>query len=208
MGVKMSNLVENPEEYFKKFIRPRDELLAAMEAEAEREAIPIIGPLVGELLSLLARATRAALILELGTATGYSAIYLARGCEVSKGRVVTLESNPNMAARAKKNIKIAGLEDRIEIRVGDASGEIKKLNPPFDLIFMDIEKKDYLRALLDCHRLLKAGGLLVADNVGFADADDFNRAVFEHPGWRSVNLFSFLPLHSPEHDGLCLAIRL
>ncbi len=204
----MSNMLENPEAYFKKFVHPRNELLAALETEAEREEIPIVGPLVGELLSILARVTRATSILELGTATGYSAIYLAGECEASNGRVVTLEKNPDMAARAKVNIHKAGLDDRVEIRVGDALEEIKKMQTFFDLIFMDIEKKYYIRALPDCHRLLKAGGLLVADNVAFKDADDFNHAIFDHPGWRSVNLFSFLPLHSPEHDGLCLAVRL
>jgi predicted O-methyltransferase YrrM len=201
-------MVENPEAYFKKFVHPRNELLAALETEAEREEIPIVGPLVGELLSILARVTRATSILELGTATGYSAIYLARECEASNGRVVTLEKNPDMAARAKVNIHKAGLDDHVEIRVGDALEEIKKMQTFFDLIFMDIEKKYYIRALPDCHRLLKAGGLLVADNVAFKDADDFNHAIFDHPGWRSVNLFSFLPLHSPERDGLCLAVRL
>ncbi|UCH19591.1 MAG: O-methyltransferase [Deltaproteobacteria bacterium] len=203
----MSNLVKNPEEYFRKFIPPNNELLAALEEEAEREGIPIIGPLVGELLFILAGVIRASSILELGTATGYSAIFLARGCEAANGRVVTLESNPDIATRAKENIHKAGLQDRVEIRVGDALEEIKRLQTSFDLIFMDIEKRDYVRVLPDCHRLLKAGGLLVADNVGFEDADDFNRAIFDHPDWRSVTLFSFLPYHSPEHDGLCLATR-
>ena len=204
----MSNMIKNPEAYFKKLVHPRNELLAVLEEEAEREQIPIVGPLVGELLSMLARVTRATSILELGTATGYSAVYLARGCGAVKGRVITLESNPDMAARAKKNVHKAGLQDRIEIRVGDALAEINKMQTFYDLIFMDIEKKDYSRALPDCHRLLKAGGLLVADNVAFKDADDFNHTIFNHSGWRSVNLFSFLPLHSPEHDGLCLAVRL
>ena len=204
----MSNIFENPEAYFKKFVHPRNELLTALETEAEREAIPIIGPLVGELLSILARVTRATSILELGTATGYSAIFLARGCEAIKGRVITLESNPDLATRAKLNIHKAGFANRVEVRVGDAMKEIKKMQTFFDLIFMDIEKNYYIRALPDCYRLLKAGGLLVADNVAFKDADDFNHAIFSHPGWQSVNLFSFLPLHSPEHDGLCLAVRL
>jgi predicted O-methyltransferase YrrM len=204
----MSKMLENPEAYFTKLVHPRSELLAALEEEAGRENIPIIGPLVGELLSVLVQITRAASILELGTATGYSTIFLAQGCKAIQGRVVTLESNPDMAARASVNIHHAGLDDRIEIRVGDALAEITKMQASFDLIFMDIEKEYYIRALPDCHRLLKAGGLLVADNVAFKDADDFNQAIFRHPGWHSVSLFSFLPLHSPDHDGLCLAVRL
>ncbi len=77
----------------------------------------------------------------------------------------------------------------------------------FDYIFMDIEKQDYIKALPDCERLLVKGGLLVADNVGFKDADAFNRAISDNPTWRSVALFSFLPYHSPENDALCLALR-
>lgn len=204
----MSNLVENPENYFRQLLHPRDDVLATLEKEAERENIPIVGPVVGGLLSLLACTSRATSIMELGTATGYSAIFLARGCEALGGKVITLESNQRMADQAKQNIHRAGLSDRIEIKVGDALDAIQKMTTSFDLVFMDIEKKDYLRALPDCHRLLKKGGLLVADNVGFADADDFNHAIFRHSGWQSVHLFSFLPFHSPEHDGLCLAVRL
>jgi predicted O-methyltransferase YrrM len=204
----MSSIVENPEEYFRKLVHPRDELLWSLEEEAQREGIPIIGPVVGELLYILVQITQATSILELGTATGYSAIFLARGCKDSHGRVVTFENNQDMAARAQHNFVKAGLEDRIEIRVGDALAGIKKMKTVFDFIFIDIEKEDYIQALSDCYRLLNKGKLLVADNVGFKDADDFNRAIFSDPGWSSVNLFSFLPFHSPEHDGLCLALRL
>jgi predicted O-methyltransferase YrrM len=77
----------------------------------------------------------------------------------------------------------------------------------FDLIFMDIDKGDYLRVLPYCATLLKKNGLLVADNVGFQDADAFNRTIARHPQWTSVALFAFLPFHSPERDGLCLAVR-
>ena len=69
-------------------------------------------------------------------------------------------------------------------------------------------EEDTIRALPDIERLLKKGGLLVADNVGFKDADAFNRAIFGNPGWRPVPLFAFLPLHSPQHDELCIALKL
>jgi predicted O-methyltransferase YrrM len=203
----MSKILHNPEKYFKALIPERDELLLELEAEAERENIPIVGPLVGELLLVLARAANARHILEIGTATGYSAIYLARACEETNGRVVTLEYDSKMATRARRNFQKAGLGKRVEIHVADALETLAQLDREFDLIFIDIEKKDYARALPDCGRLLRKGGLLVADNVAFEDADEFNRRISGHPDWRSVSLFSYLPLHSPENDALCIAIR-
>ena len=203
----MSDIVENPEKYFGQFVPDRDSLLVGLESEAQQEKIPIIGPVVGELLYVLVRATRAKRILELGTATGYSAIFLARACRIFNGTVITLENDRAMAARARENIQRAGLEDNIEIRVGDALTELPLIQEEFDFIFIDIEKEDYIRALPHIERSLKYGGLLVADNVGFMDADAFNRAIAESAGWRPVSLFAFLPLHSPEHDGLCIALR-
>lgn len=204
----MSKIVDNPEKYFKDLIPARHELLIELEAEAERENIPIVGPLVGELLFILAAATRAQNILEIGTATGYSAIYLARGCESVDGRVITLELDRSRAASARQNFEKAGLGKRIEVREGDALNTLNELDDEFDLIFIDIEKKDYATALPDCGRLLRKGGLLVADNVAFKDADEFNRIISNHSDWRAVSLFSYLPAHSPENDALCIAIRL
>jgi predicted O-methyltransferase YrrM len=206
-GESMSAIVENPESYFRQFVPDRDPLLLGLEEDAQRKSIPIVGPVVGELLFILARATAAKTILELGTASGYSAIFLARACKNINGRVITLEKDPAMAAKAIKNFKTAGLEKHIEIRICDALQEISKMTIPFDFIFMDIEKEDYGHALPHCQKLLKKGGLLVIDNVGFKDADEFNQVIAHHPEWRMVSLFSFLPLHSPENDGICLALR-
>ena len=203
----MSDMIQNPEAYFRQFVPARDVLLQELEDEARREDIPIVGPVVGELLYILARTTQAGRILELGTATGYSTIYFARACETHQGRVVTLEIDRDMAHRALANIKKAGLEHLVENRAGDALKEMAALQGPFDLIFLDIEKADYIRVLPDCGRLLRNGGLLVADNTGFKDADEFNRAIMNDPRWRAVNLLALLPLHSPEQDGLCLALR-
>jgi predicted O-methyltransferase YrrM len=169
--------------------------------------IPIIGPVVGGLLYVLASAMQARHILELGTATGYSAIYLARACNVFGGKVVTLERDEGMAQRALANFQEAGLSDRIEIRVGDALEEMGRLKGPFDFIFMDIDKAEYSHALIQCERLLKRGGMLVADNVAFRDAHNFNQTMYKRPGWKPVHLLCFLPFHSPEQDGLCLALR-
>jgi len=204
----MAKMIDRPERYFKQFIPRRGNLLAELESEADREKIPIVGPVVGELLYILASVAKACRILELGTAIGYSAIYLARACQPLNGHVVTLENNSAIAARAQQNFKRAGVAGMIDIKVNDALETLQHLKGEFDFIFMDIEKQDYAKALPDCQRLLVKGGLLVADNVGFKDADAFNHIINDHPAWRSISLFSFLPFHSPEHDGVCLALRL
>jgi caffeoyl-CoA O-methyltransferase len=205
--VRMSNIVDQPEHYFRQFIPKREELLIELEAEAEREDIPITGPVVGELLYILACAAKSRRILELGTATGYSAIYLAKACEMFNGRVITLENDSNMAARARQNFQKIGVANRIEIRLGDAVETLHQMKMEFDFIFMDIEKQDYIRVLPDCERLLVKGGLLVADNVGFKEADEFNHLISDNAAWRSIALFSFLPFHSPENDALGIALR-
>jgi len=203
----MSRIVDPPEDYFRAFVHRGDPLLEEMESEAEAEKIPIVGPVVGELLFLIVAAMRARSVLELGTATGYSAVYLARACALNAGQLTTVEIDADMAARARRHIEAAGLTPHATVVCGEALPFMSTLKGSFDVIFMDIEKADYARALKDCHRLLRPGGLLVADNVAFPDADEFNRAVFKDPGWRPVSLFAFLPGHSPERDGLCLALR-
>ena len=203
----MTTIVDDPEAYFGRFVRQDDPLLQELEAEADAEHIPIVGPVVGELLYVLSRAIGARSILELGTATGYSAIFLARACAGNAGLLTTLELDPAFAARARKNLERAGLENQANVICGDVLAHLPQMAGAFDLVFMDIDKADYLRALPECHRLLRQGGLLVADNVAFADADRFNKTIFGDSGWRSVSLFAFLPKHSPERDALCLALR-
>lgn len=204
----MPDLIDNPEKYFRQFLPKRDQLLIELEEEARREEIPIVGPIVGELLHILASVTQARRILELGTATGYSTIFLARAFASTQGRLVTIDNDPDMAARAKINFHRAGLDQQIDILVGDSQEKLSEMDKSFDLVFLDIDKEYYASVLPHCRRLLKKGGLLIADNVGFKDADPFNRLISRSSEWRSVNLFAYLPLHSPEKDGLCLALRL
>ena len=204
----MSVMIPDPELYFRQRMPRRSTLLKTMEEEARQGDIPIVGPVVGELLYILARSTGAARILELGTATGYSAIYLAQACSETGGRLTALEWEASLARRAKENLEEAGLSKWVEIRCVNAIEEMARAQDPVDVVFMDIEKEDYLAMLPHCTRIVRPGGLLVADNVGFADADPFNRALSESPSWRSVSLYAFLPEHSPEKDGLCMAVRI
>jgi caffeoyl-CoA O-methyltransferase len=204
----MTNMIPDLEGYFRGLAPDSDALLRELEAEAESESIPIVGPVVGELLFVLARATGAARILELGTATGYSGIFLGRACAGIEGRVVSLELDEAMAQRARGNFARAGLSEVVEVRVGEALKLMAGISDTFDLVFLDIDKESYHPALTLCRRLLRPGGLLVADNVGFSGAVDFNRELLENPAWRAVHLLSFLPRHSPEHDGLALAVKL
>ncbi|MBM4287389.1 MAG: methyltransferase domain-containing protein [Deltaproteobacteria bacterium] len=201
-------MINDLENYFSGLVPWRSELLRKLEAEARQERIPIVGPVVGELLFILARAMNARRILELGTATGYSAIYLAQAVAPGLGRVITLEVDPAMAQRARDNIAAAGLSAQVEVQVGDALALMDGMAEPFDFIFMDIDKEGYLPALTRCHRLLRPGGLLLVDNTGFQGASDFNRELAQDPGWRWVNLLARLPQHSPELDGLALAVKI
>ncbi len=201
-------MIADPEQYFRNLIPSRDEILRELEQEAKDEGIPIVGPVVGELLYILTRAARAQRVLELGAATGYSAIYLAHGCEPVKGRVITLEWDERMAVRARNNIAKAGLAHMVEVQVGDAQKLMADMTGgTFDLVFMDIDKEGYFPALAHCHRLLKTGGLLIADNVGFAAADPFNQGILADRRWRAISLLCFLPDHSPEKDGLAFAVK-
>lgn len=204
----MAYMIPDPESYFRNFIPLRDELLIELEEQAQESNVPIVGPVVGELLYILARATNSRTILELGTATGYSAIYLARALKSPDGKLTTLERDEVMATKAGENIARAGLSDRVEIRVGDVIRVIQTLEGPYDMIFMDIDKEDYAGALSGCRRLLRLGGLLIVDNVAFQGAREFNQMIFNDNKWRSVPLFSLLPQHSPEQDALMLAVRI
>lgn len=203
----MNPMLTNPEGYFSQWIPERSQLMRTLEQEAQTEQIPIIGPLVGQLLYILARMHNAKHIVELGTAIGYSTLFLAKACIHNNGKVCSYDISPELVQRAKINIRSAGLDRVTQIYCEDGLAALKQRTDPVDMIFIDIDKEDYVRALPDCTRILRSGGLLFADNTGFKDALSFNQAIHESKQWESINLWCFLPLHSPEHDGLCLALK-
>jgi predicted O-methyltransferase YrrM len=119
----------------------------------------------GKFLSLLAGAIQARRILEIGTLGGFSTIWLARGAG-PEGRVVTLEYEPKHAEVARANLERAGVGDRVEIKVGAALHTLPTVTDgPFDLVFIDADKDNYVAYLEWAIRLARPGAIIVADNV-------------------------------------------
>jgi caffeoyl-CoA O-methyltransferase len=122
------------------------------------------GPVVGRLLELLVHATRARLVLEIGTFAGLSALAMAGGLAPG-GRIVTCEIDRERGEFARARFEAAGLADRIELRIGPAIETIESLDGPFDLVFIDADKTGYLAYYEAVLPKLSAHGLIVVDNT-------------------------------------------
>jgi predicted O-methyltransferase YrrM len=210
------------ERYLERLLPPREPLLREMEDQAAREDIPISDPEVGRLLSILARAANAGLILEIGTATGYGTLCLARGAPGS--RVVSIDADPQRLAAARAYLERAAVADRVELLEGAALDVLPRLEGPFDLVYIDAVKTEYRRYLDLVLPRLRVGGMVVIDNLlwggevaepepdgeatdangaGDASADAlraFNGYLMMHPQLESVVL--------PLGDGVGLATKL
>lgn len=145
-------------------------ILPELEGIAKERRIPIIGPLVGRFLYILARASRARRILEVGTAIGYSTIWLGLAARQNKGKVITVEIDRKTASEARSNIARAGLGMTVRIIEGDGVQVIPKLKGRFDMIFVDENKENYPRYIELCFRRLSRNGLMVADNALWSGA--------------------------------------
>lgn len=131
---------------------------------AKEENVPIIRRSMRSLLRVLLEMNRPARILEVGTAVGFSSILMARyGPEDC--RITTIENYEKRIREAKKNIAASGFGDRITLIRGDAGDVLKQLTDPFDFVFMDAAKGQYVIWLDDVVRLLRPGGVLLSDNV-------------------------------------------
>ena len=139
-------------------------VLDAIEQEALDSYVPIIRKSMQSFLKLLLAMKKPKRILEVGTAVGFSSIFMAEynpvPCEI-----VTIENYEKRVPIARENFKRAGKEQQITLIEGDATEVLKTLEEPFDLIFMDAAKGQYIHFLPDILRLLKTGGTLVSDNV-------------------------------------------
>src|SRR4051812_25263445 len=175
-----------------------------------------VTPLQGRLLELLARVAGARSILELGTLGGYSTIWLARGLGEG-GRIVTLEVSAGYARLARENLERAGVAGVVDLRVGPALDTLAQLEGPFDLVFIDADKRSNPEYLAEAVRLSRPGTLIVADNVVRAgavadpDADDpsvtgvrrFLELVAEHP---RLDATAIQPVGSKGWDGFAMAL--
>jgi predicted O-methyltransferase YrrM len=143
---------------------PVDPLLETIRAEGLAAGLPLVEPDTARLLRSLAIATAATNVLEIGTAIGYSAIWMAQTLP-AHGRLISLEIDPARAATARANFERAGLSAIASVIVGDASRFLHKVAGPFDLIFQDGSKQLYEPLLDPLVDHLRPGGVLVTDNV-------------------------------------------
>lgn len=141
-----------------------DPLLREMTSEAEARQVPILRPETAALLRTLTELKGPDRVLEVGTATGYSALVMSR-CLRDGSRIDTIERNAQWAALARGHFREAGREEQITLLEGDASEVLPALDGPYDFVFLDAAKGQYLHFLPDLLRLLAPGGVLVSDNV-------------------------------------------
>jgi predicted O-methyltransferase YrrM len=156
----------------------------------------------GRFLRVLVAARSAKSVLEIGGASGYSAIWLGLGARESAGRVVTIEYDPQRAREAAENIKRAGLTDVVRVVAGDAFKEIPKLSGTFDVVFLDAWKPDYKKFFDLVYPRLNPGGVFVAHNVvnKKSEMEPFLAAVHSHPSL-------FTTIVSPSSEGMSVSYK-
>ena len=198
--------------YIDSLLPARDPVLARMEEEADRENIPIVDAHEGALLSLLVKVAGARRVLELGTATGYSGIWLLRG--TSGGELTTFEVDHKRAERARANFSEAGLGQQAQVLEQDAVTGLQKLGARFDACFIDLlnsfPSEEVTRRVAElCLERLEPGALLMADNAlrqgevlkpktqQARNVASYNEWVAKHPRLESVLI--------PIRDGLSVA---
>ncbi len=156
----------------------------------------------GQFLRVLVGATNARSVLEIGSASGYSAIWLGMGLRQTGGRLVTIEYDPVRAKEAAANIRAAGLSDIVRVVSGDAFAEIPKVSGHFDLVFLDAWKPDYKKFFEVVFPRVTPGGLFLAHNVINKRNDmlDFLSAIEAHP-------MAFTTTVSPGHEGMSITYK-
>ena len=159
-------MITNPSitEYINSLNLPEDPLLYEIEKEARKQEVPIIRTEMKNLIKVLLQIKKPEKILEVGTAVGFSALFMSRYLEPGAA-ITTIERYEPRIEKAKENFKKADEKQCITLLEGDAMEILKNLEETYDFIFMDAAKGQYIHFLPDILRLLKKGGLLVSDNA-------------------------------------------
>lgn len=207
-------LEPNIEKYINSLLPPRDAVTREMERYAARHHVPIIGPACGRLLYQLARTIQTRRVFEMGSAIGYSTLWLAKAVGPG-GRVYYTDSDPANAQRAHAYLRRARVHSRVTILVGDALEMFKSTGGNFDLIFNDVNKIGYPEVFRQAVPRLRVGGLFVTDNVLWsgrvarppARGDAETRAIktFNQLIYRSPKLFTTI---IPLRDGMAVCEKI
>lgn len=156
----------------------------------------------GRFLRLMIASSGAKRVLEIGGASGYSAIWMGLALRETGGRLITIEYDPVRAKELAENIRRAGLSDIVSVIAGDAFEQIPKLTGTFDFVFLDAWKKDYKRFFDLVYPRMDRGGLFVGHNVVNKrdEMGDFLDAVQKHPTmWTTIV--------SPSGEGMSVSLK-
>ena len=157
-------------DYIEQHSSPESDVLKQITRSTHLEVINprmLSGHVQGRLVSMFSQMIRPQRILELGTFTGYSALCLAEGL-TENGKLITIEHNDEMESAIRRNLALSPLGDKIELVIGDAKEELKRLGErreAFDLVFIDADKKEYCDYLDLVLPLMRSGGWILADNT-------------------------------------------
>lgn len=188
--------------------------LVEMEAIADRESFPIIGPAAGHFCYLAARLAAATAVFEMGSGFGYSTAWFARAVsENGGGTVHHVVWDEELSRRARGHLGKLGYEGIVRYHVAEAVAALREQTGPFDVIFCDIDKKGYPQALDVAAEKLRAGGVFIADNVlwhgrifDLGDDSESTRAIREFTSAVSRD-GRWTATIVPIRDGLLLARR-
>ena len=152
-------------DYLLDIIPERDEVLTEMEAYAQENRFPIVGPLVGRVLHQLVMLTNPTRIFEMGSGFGYSAYWMAKALRQPEASIICTDGSQENADRAAGYLARGGIADRIDYRVGNALEIIDETEGEFDIIYNDIDKDGYPEAFRKAIPRLRSGGLFITDNM-------------------------------------------
>jgi caffeoyl-CoA O-methyltransferase len=185
-----------------------NELLARLNRETNLKVLQprmLSGHFQGRLLSMISHMINPSYVLELGTFTGYSALCLAEGLKVG-GKLITIDINPELEQFVKKYVNESRFKDAIEIHIGDATELIVKFKYPFDLIFIDADKENYLNYYLILFNQLRKGGFMLVDNVLWS-GKVVNKVVAKDETTRLINEFNYFVQHDNRVENIVLPLR-